>query len=85
MSPERTIYCPNGCDPELLERGAYGGFKATVGGFKYPLNEYNCGACGWSAIWTLEQGLVVENNPAMRSFEETAAWYEEDPDNRLPF
>lgn len=56
------IRCPNGCDPDDLEREDWGAFKAP--GWNYvepewipPSAIYTCHACQWEAIWVQGQGL----------------------------
>jgi len=50
--PKRTIKCPNGCDPEDLERES-----GTVVGSQFPyhndnnMTQYHCKGCGWTAKW----------------------------------
>ena len=55
----RTIFCPNDCPEDLLER------EDTVeiwGNDERPSADYNCQNCGWWATWTLgEVGLQVHH------------------------
>jgi len=55
----RTIFCPNDCPEELLEREDMMEFD---GKFEIPSADYNCLNCGWWATWTRgTRGLTVHH------------------------
>lgn len=63
---ERTITCPNGCDPADLEREHWERMESEEGDVTWrgiPAGvRYTCHACGWEADWNPRQGLMV-NDP----------------------
>lgn len=66
---KRSMHCPNGCDPELLEREHYEISTGTTGRAKpLPATLYSCGGCGWEAEWTLFAGtrVLCEGEPELR-------------------
>ena len=82
---DRTVFCPNGCDPEQLEREYVEGFWIGTPGlagsvWNAPSAEYHCLECDWTANWTHKVGLRVTHSGGRRSAGEDLIGMLGDPD-----
>lgn len=58
--PERTVTCPNGCNPAALEREPWDLLRGTDDRKATHGTEYFCTECQWQAVWNDADGLMVK-------------------------